>query len=252
MNFARTSSSPIRGSFPLPQFDESPRPPRNMQEILFGSPNSPRRQHFIPTLPHSDAILRITGDTLCDLLDGVYDNYFDQLYIIDARFSYEYNGGHIQGAMNANSPEMIMSMFFNKIIPNSVIVFHCEFSHNRGPEVAQMFREIDRNMNIHPNLFYPHIYVLDGGYRGFYSQHQEYCEGGYVRMLDDTYRKNGELVRETALYKQNFEEFRARQRVLRPLPNALSNASLKSPTPSKGYMTYSPMVSKMLNFVTQQ
>ena len=140
------------------------------------------------------------------------------------------------------------SMFFDELIPNSVIVFHCEFSKCRGPTLAQAFREIDRDMNEHPNLFYPFVYVLDGGYEQFYREHKDYCVGGYIRMLDEPYCKNGELVREKQLFDHSIEAFQARKRVLRPLPNTFSNSCLKSPTSCKSYSCYSPMATKMLNF----
>lgn len=240
--------SPIRNnSMPLPMFEDSPIKSDKTFEDLFGTPNSPRRQHFIPTFRSTDSILHISGDTLCDLLDGVYDEYFDQLYIIDSRFCYEYNGGHIKGAININSPELLQKLFFENVIQNSLIVFHCEYSQSRGPQTAQAFRMIDRSMNVHPMLYYPHIYILDGGYNMFYQEHVEYCEGKYVKMFDEPYRGNGDLVREKKAFKENFEAFHPQEMVIRPI---LSSNDLKSPKYT-GYLNQdrSPMVSRMLRFV---
>eukprot|EP00008_Paramoeba_atlantica_P008472 CAMPEP_0201486358 /NCGR_PEP_ID=MMETSP0151_2-20130828/10420_1 /ASSEMBLY_ACC=CAM_ASM_000257 /TAXON_ID=200890 /ORGANISM="Paramoeba atlantica, Strain 621/1 / CCAP 1560/9" /LENGTH=565 /DNA_ID=CAMNT_0047870943 /DNA_START=71 /DNA_END=1765 /DNA_ORIENTATION=+ len=42
----------------------------------------------------------ITGETLCDVLDGKYVGDYQQLILIDSRFPYEYEGGHARGAVN--------------------------------------------------------------------------------------------------------------------------------------------------------
>jgi len=31
-------------------------------------------------------------------------------------------------------------------------------------------------------LFYPEVYLLDGGYRSFYKAHPDRCDGSYVKM----------------------------------------------------------------------
>jgi M-phase inducer tyrosine phosphatase len=95
-----------------------------------------------------------------------------------------------------------ITAFFKDPIPNAVIVFHCEFSHNRGPQLAGLFREIDRNMNrlCYPTLFYPHVYVLDGGYRQFFANFPALCHGGYTPMLDEFHRSNGDLTKATTLF----------------------------------------------------
>ena len=48
-------------------------------------------------------------------------------------------------------------------------------------------RSVDRKINEmrYPTLFYPDVYLLDGGYRNFYKSHPELCEPrGYVEMQD--------------------------------------------------------------------
>jgi len=47
-------------------------------------------------------------------------------------------------------------------------------------------RSADRetNLSIYPKLYYPDIYVLQGGYQQFFSSFPEYCEGGYVKKTD--------------------------------------------------------------------
>lgn len=53
-----------------------------------------------------------------------------------------------------------------------VVVFHCEFSSERGPRMARYVRERDRAVNEYPNLHYPELYILKGGYKEFFPLHQ--------------------------------------------------------------------------------
>jgi rhodanese-related sulfurtransferase len=184
-----------------------------------------------------------------NLLSGVYDAQFHDLFIIDCRYGYEYAGGHIRGAINANSPETLIDGFFSHPVRNSVVIFHCEFSHNRGPQLAQLFREIDRDMNklSYPNLFYPNVYVLDGGYKAFYAQHPQLCNGGYTRMLDDAHKQNGNLTRETTQFRKNVEQLETRHRAALTATNRpVGHEKLKSPG-SFG-TDVSPTTARMMDF----
>jgi hypothetical protein len=52
-----------------------------------------------------------------------------------------------------------------------VLVFHCEFSSERGPKMSRFLRKSDRqaNKDCYPHLFYPEIYLLDGGYKVYFE-----------------------------------------------------------------------------------
>ena len=67
-----------------------------------------------------------------------------------------------------------------RIIP--VFVMHCEFSSKRGPKFYKHIRNLDRLQNIYPQLSYPQLYVLKGGFEQFYIDHPSFCTG------EDTYR----------------------------------------------------------------
>ncbi|KAJ8365347.1 hypothetical protein SKAU_G00141780 [Synaphobranchus kaupii] len=74
--------------------------------------------------------------------------------------------------------------------PRKLIVFHCEFSTERGPRLYRNLRKLDRSLNVYPLLFYPELYVLDGGYKEFYSQFPGLCDpSSYVPMLHRDYRE---------------------------------------------------------------
>ncbi|XP_061088382.1 cell division cycle 25 homolog d isoform X1 [Conger conger] len=74
--------------------------------------------------------------------------------------------------------------------PRKLIVFHCEFSTERGPRLYRNLRKLDRSLNVYPQLFYPELYVLEGGYKEFFSQFPGLCEpSGYVPMLHRDFRE---------------------------------------------------------------
>ncbi|ODV95026.1 hypothetical protein PACTADRAFT_43773, partial [Pachysolen tannophilus NRRL Y-2460] len=90
-----------------------------------------------------DLIPRIDVNQFVKILDGVYNEYFSKVLIIDCRFEYEFNGGHIDGAINISSQKDLENKFLKedclaKIDMNSkkndtLLIFHCEFSSYRGP-----------------------------------------------------------------------------------------------------------------------
>ncbi|XP_053532281.1 cell division cycle 25 homolog d isoform X2 [Ictalurus punctatus] len=76
--------------------------------------------------------------------------------------------------------------------PRKLIVFHCEFSSERGPRLCQYLRELDRTVNVqtYPHLLYPELYLLQGGYKHFYFCCPELCEPhGYVPMRHSDFRE---------------------------------------------------------------
>jgi M-phase inducer tyrosine phosphatase len=145
-----------------------------------------------PALPHffqegqPDSIPRITKETLLQVLDGSFDGQFDQRMVIDCRFEYEFEGGHIDGAVNYNDKELLTSQLFETSPPGkTLLIFHCEYSAHRAPIMARHVRKQDRATNAeqYPKLTYPEVYLLDGGYSSFFSQHRERCfPQNYVEM----------------------------------------------------------------------
>ncbi|RDW78002.1 rhodanese cycle control phosphatase [Coleophoma crateriformis] len=145
-----------------------------------------------PVLPHffeegqPDCIPRIKKDTLLEVLDGKFDEQFDQRMIIDCRFEYEFEGGHIDGAVNYNDKELLTTQLFQTSLPGkTLLIFHCEYSAHRAPIMARYVRKQDRTTNAecYPKLTYPEVYILDGGYSSFFQQHRERCfPQDYVEM----------------------------------------------------------------------
>ncbi|KIL68578.1 hypothetical protein M378DRAFT_71427 [Amanita muscaria Koide BX008] len=146
-----------------------------------------------------DGLMRINCKTLDDLLVGKYDSRIANFIVIDCRFDYEYNGGHIPGAINVNTTtgveELLLGPNWQKPKPSvsgdsvgkTVLVFHCEFSAKRAPTFAKHLRAKDRATNNHfyPKIYYPEIYILEGGYCQYFKTSPHRCEPpAYVRMDD--------------------------------------------------------------------
>ena len=108
-----------------------------------------------PQIAHG-AFRSISADTLCQLLGSMTGEQFEKkFFLVDCRYPYEYNGGHIrviidiflpilpavilQHAVNIFDPSRIGDVFYpseeekfhemNSKIP----IFYCEFSQKRGP-----------------------------------------------------------------------------------------------------------------------
>jgi hypothetical protein len=186
------------------------------------------KQHILPIIQsnkHQD-LHCISPETLVDVLNGrMYTEQIAECIIIDSRYPYEYEGGHISTALNlftkeklyeemfikrlnvskesihkftssysseslaklsqsdcmeTNGGDMMMmaSRFQPAMVKRSIVIFHCEFSSERGPSLLRFLRNQDRSLNEHdyPNLYYPELYLLEGGYKLFYESFKNYCE----------------------------------------------------------------------------
>lgn len=136
---------------------------------------------------HED-LKTITSDTLAALLRGEFSDRIDCYTIIDCRYPYEYEAGHIAGAMNIYNMDLIQQIMLDHLVDTvpkiqldtdkrKIIVFHCEFSWERGPNLLRFLRGLDRacNKEHYPALYYPEMYLLLGGYEKFYSEQKEFC-----------------------------------------------------------------------------
>ncbi|XP_046554237.1 M-phase inducer phosphatase-like [Haliotis rubra] len=153
--------------------------------------------HSLPTIQgrHKD-LKSVSPQTVSQLLAGKYDDVISGYQIVDCRYPYEYEGGHVKGANNLHN-EALISDLVNSLKgtdsnQRNILIFHCEFSSERGPKLLRHLRNLDRKLNSdrYPFLFYPEVYLLDGGYKAFYEQHQSQCNPrNYVPMLHQDYSK---------------------------------------------------------------
>ncbi|XP_069829011.1 M-phase inducer phosphatase 3 [Dendropsophus ebraccatus] len=153
--------------------------------------------YALPTVTGRHQDLRyITAETMAALIHGEFNSLVEKFYIIDCRYPYEYEGGHIQGALNLHRPEDVLDYFLKCPLAPSVaekriiLVFHCEFSSERGPKMCRLLREEDRARNSYPSLYYPEVYLLKGGYKEFFPEYKVLCEPqSYCPMHHQDYRQ---------------------------------------------------------------
>jgi rhodanese-related sulfurtransferase len=150
----------------------------------------------LPTIGKTDGpIPRIEAGVLADMVQHQEDSkYFGgsikRFIVIDCRYWFEYQAGHIPGAFNINTRQRIEKLYqCNKDFGQEVaLIFHCEFSQHRAPKLSSHFREVDRAHNEYPKLTFPNVYVMDGGYKNFWSHFDSVCTPhNYLSMWDERY-----------------------------------------------------------------
>lgn len=144
------------------------------------TPNSRREKQFGGSVP------RISVDTVQRVLAAEIKCKY---LIIDCRYQYEFNGGHIAEAISCPPSEKLMLMDWLFSSEHGVVwkgplvlIMHCEFSQCRAPRLAtDVFRQylgLGRNSGLE-------VYVMKGGYSEFFRQSPHWCEPlGYVPMHD--------------------------------------------------------------------
>ncbi|NXQ16037.1 MPIP2 phosphatase, partial [Peucedramus taeniatus] len=149
------------------------------------------KPHLLPTVEGKDPGLKyISPGTLAEVLSGHYSSSIGRSVIVDCRYPYEYEGGHIKGAVNLPlQRDVEESLLERPIVPQEggkrlIVIFHCEFSIERGPRMCKFLRERDRSCHEYPQLHYPELYILKGGYREFFSQFAEHCEPRDYRPME--------------------------------------------------------------------
>jgi len=151
---------------------------------------------------HQD-LKSISPQTLVDLLDGRFQHLVENFTVVDCRYPYEYDYGHVRDAVNLWTKDMVWNRFMEgrKAISTStngdaghgserkrtIIVFHCEFSSERGPALSRYLRNKDRddNKDNYPALHWPEVYLLEGGYKAFYENFQEWCDPCGYRPMNE-------------------------------------------------------------------
>ncbi|KAK3590052.1 hypothetical protein CHS0354_041079 [Potamilus streckersoni] len=164
------------------------------------------RSYSLPTVigKHND-LKSISCHTMATLVRGNYSNEIENVTIIDCRYPYEYNGGHIKGAVNLYRREEIKKLLSRhrdqSADKNHIIIFHCEFSSERGPKMYRFLQSEDRDLHKdnYPQLYYPEVYLLDGGYKAFFESYKELCEpDNYTPMLHNDYVEDLRHFRDTS------------------------------------------------------
>lgn len=127
----------------------------------------------------ADSLMRISVDTVNEMLQTGSSNFC----VIDCRFEYEYQGGHIEGAIHINTPDQMDSFYRGN--ETTILIFHCEYSSIRAPRMARYLRNLDRKLNDYPDLKFPEIYIMEGGYKLFYEKYSGLCTPMHYVSMDD-------------------------------------------------------------------
>lgn len=83
---------------------------------------------------------------MAKLVKGEYASQVNSYRVIDCRYPYEFDGGHIKGAENLYTEDDIYRALMSTktettatVVPNepkrNIVIFHCEFSSHRGPKL---------------------------------------------------------------------------------------------------------------------
>ncbi|XP_068854496.1 M-phase inducer phosphatase 2-like [Aphelocoma coerulescens] len=166
----------------------------NDDQELIGDFSKP---HLLPTVEGKEPGLKyISPETLAAVLAGHFSSSIESSLVVDCRYPYEYEGGHVKGAVNLPlQRDVEESLLEQPIVPldssrRVIVIFHCEFSVERGPKMCKFLRERDRRCHEYPQLHYPELYVLKGGYREFFLQFPSHCEPrDYRPMLHSAFKE---------------------------------------------------------------
>ncbi|TRY86076.1 hypothetical protein DNTS_030171 [Danionella cerebrum] len=172
------------------------------------------KKHLLPVESDGRQELHcVSALTVASLMRGQFGSAVSDFLVVDCRFPYEFQGGHIKGAVNLFSESQIEQILHqSSASPQSImgrstpcpddsslrklIIFHCEFSSERGPHLCKYLRNLDRWANIYPNLHFPELYLLRGGYKLFHASYPELCEPrGYVPMRQRQFRDQFHIYR---------------------------------------------------------
>lgn len=172
-------------------------PPFNLESANFLLEDPNCNSVFTLEPDNNEGVVFLDSPILRDILDGKTHISRENVILVDSRYPYEFEGGHIEGAINIYTKESILDYFFKNspsllfkrqnYNSNLVVIFHCEFSQNRGPTLARFLRNQDRKVHTkcYPKLFYPEIYILKGGYKAFFELFSSHCAPSeYVTMAD--------------------------------------------------------------------
>ncbi|KAF8383745.1 cdc-25.3, partial [Pristionchus pacificus] len=160
----------------------------------------------------SDVYRRIGAGQLSELMRTMGADFAKSYVLIDCRYPYEFDGGHIKGATNVYDPLAIDAHFFSSSTSllrkeegeegRRIPIFYCEFSQKRGPSMALAVRAFDRLRNCWPVVDHAEMYVLNGGYKGFHKNAEdnglgELCDPfSYIQMEDPKYKAQMDKFRQ--------------------------------------------------------
>ncbi|XP_052804593.1 M-phase inducer phosphatase 1-like [Mya arenaria] len=150
-------------------------------------------KYSLPTISgkHSD-LTAVSPEVMADVIRGCFSDVIGDVTIVDCRYPYEFEGGHIRGAVNLYTKDEVNSLLQKPVAGDKrhVLIFHCEFSSERGPKMYRFLRAQDRMLNSdrYPRLNFPEVYLLHGGYKAFFNKYRDLCDPiSYTPMLHENH-----------------------------------------------------------------
>lgn len=133
------------------------------------------------------------------------------MILVDCRWDYEFNGGSVNGAVNINDGQILKNQLLlgNKPEIPTDIVFYCEFSQVRAVRLSNYFKFMENKL--HNRLWYPNIFLLNGGYSRFSKEYPQYTTTGkYIQECDFRYEAQKTKYSDNGEYNMNIpvEDYR--------------------------------------------
>ncbi|RLN86680.1 hypothetical protein BBJ28_00020878 [Nothophytophthora sp. Chile5] len=178
----------------------------------------------------------ISPHTVTKLLQGEFKTQLEGFKLLDCRFPFEFQGGSLVGARPLCDPDTMEGQLFGPLAmensTHTALIFFCEFSANRAPKMLRHVRNLDRKLHAdrYPELFYPELYLIDGGYKNcFETLQHEICVASalYIPMDDERFVEDCRL--EFAAWRRRWKPHKAasysrpKQQKLRRFPGQRSN-----------------------------
>ncbi|KAF4746672.1 cell division cycle 25 [Perkinsus olseni] len=135
----------------------------------------------------------VSTDTVAELVRSNQVRNEDAIYLIDCRYPYEYNGGHIMSAINFPPYELdsLKEFVFNDLASRdrrrAIIILHCEFSQFRAPVATDALKKHSARYGCSRPL---ELYVMKGGYCDFFRKFKELCEPRSYTEMQGTMENN--------------------------------------------------------------
>lgn len=176
-------------------------------------------------------IRQVSPATVRGLIHGEFSDTIDQFLLMDCRFPFEYEGGHIVGATNYwNAERAIHALFIDPTLQlgnngRTAIVFYCEFSSHRAPTMLRNIRLMDEAITAAaPGLLLPELYILEGGYSTFFKDSPVDCFPQKYRKMKDKAFEDQNTMYESIMRRSwevatDFSNFSSRPEIDRLMRN---------------------------------
>jgi hypothetical protein len=178
-----------------------------LPDLMLGfAEEAPPSSHSQRDSDREDPFGNLTPSNLHSMLEDPTSHQYSDILIIDGRFAYEFRAGHIQTAKNVSAPSEMIEVYTRYQSGHACVVFHCEYSQDRGPRLMWAFRGYDRQLHeaVYPKLSFPDVFLLTGGYRRFFRDYPQDCQGAYVEMRDRSFVESGEYQRVNSQYAREW------------------------------------------------